>query len=334
MTPRERFRRVLKFQQPEGRLPLIEWAAWWDQTIRRWEGEGLPRGLAWEDSLHYFDLDPLYNIAAQIRGPGMPAPAHHGAPIVTDQASYEAILPFLYQQPGIDMLLDSARGLKEKHDRGDIAIRLWLDGFFWYPRTLLGIEQHLYSFYDQPDLLHRINSDVAEFHRRTLEALFNVLEPDMVGFAEDMSYNNGPMLSSESFDEFLLPNYNKLVPMIKDRGISVLVDSDGQIEAMIPWLKRAGIEGAYPLERQAGVDIPRIRELYPDFLMMGGYDKMVMSRGEAPMRAEFERLLPVMRSGGFIVSVDHQTPPGVSLENYRIYVSLLQEYSQKAACGS
>ncbi len=56
---------------------------------------------------------------------------------------------------------------------------------------------------------------------------------------------------------------------------------------------------------------------------------MVMSRGEAAMRAEFERLLPLMRQGGFIPSVDHQTPPGVSLENYRIYLKLLKEYSEK-----
>ncbi|MCY2924669.1 MAG: hypothetical protein NT031_04400 [Planctomycetota bacterium] len=56
-----------------------------------------------------------------------------------------------------------------------------------------------------------------------------------------------------------------------------------------------------------------------------------MPKGEAAMRGEFERLLPVMRSGGFVPSVDHQTPPGVSLENYRIYIRLFQEYCRKAA---
>jgi uroporphyrinogen-III decarboxylase len=58
---------------------------------------------------------------------------------------------------------------------------------------------------------------------------------------------------------------------------------------------------------------------------------MVMSKGEREMRAEFERLLPAMRSGGYIPSVDHQTPPGVSLANYRIYVKLLKEYCARAA---
>ena len=46
------------------------------------------------------------------------------------------------------------------------------------------------------------------------------------------------------------------------------------------------------------------------------------------MRAEFERLVPLMKTGGFIPSVDHQTPPGVSLEQYRCYLRLLDEYTR------
>jgi hypothetical protein len=45
------------------------------------------------------------------------------------------------------------------------------------------------------------------------------------------------------------------------------------------------------------------------------------------MRAEFERLKPLMKTGGFIPSVDHQTPPAVSLEEYRLYLRLLREYT-------
>ena len=55
---------------------------------------------------------------------------------------------------------------------------------------------------------------------------------------------------------------------------------------------------------------------------------MVMPNGEAAMRAEFERLVPLMKSGGYIPSVDHQTPPGVSLDQYRIYLRLLDEYTR------
>ena len=64
--------------------------------------------------------------------------------------------------------------------------------------------------------------------------------------------------------------------------------------------------------------------------MLGGFDKTIMHLGEDAMRREFERLLPAMRSGGYIPSVDHQTPPDVSVGQYRTYVKLLAEYARKA----
>jgi hypothetical protein len=55
-----------------------------------------------------------------------------------------------------------------------------------------------------------------------------------------------------------------------------------------------------------------------------------MKHGKDAMRAEFERILPSMRAGKVIASVDHQTPPDVSVDNYREYVKLLYEYCEKA----
>ena len=37
----ERFRAAMNFQQVD-RLPRWEWAMWWDETVKRWHGEGLP----------------------------------------------------------------------------------------------------------------------------------------------------------------------------------------------------------------------------------------------------------------------------------------------------
>jgi hypothetical protein len=164
-------------------------------------------------------------------------------------------------------------GLKEQHERGEIIIRLHMDGFFWLPRILIGVEEHFYAFYDKPELIHSINQNLAEFNIRLIEELFPILKPDMVGFAEDMSYNHGPMLSYELFNEFLMPYYKKVIPHIKKFNVKVLIDSDGDITTMIPWMLESGIEGVYPLERQAGVDINVIRKEYPGFLMMGGMTK-------------------------------------------------------------
>jgi uroporphyrinogen-III decarboxylase len=138
------------------------------------------------------------------------------------------------------------------------------------------------------------------------------------------------MISKSLFDEFLAPYYRRVVPRIKKMGSIVMVDSDGLMDPMIPWLLEAGLDGVAPLERQAGVDVAELRRKFRGLKMLGAYDKMVMSRGREAMRAEFERILPVMASGGYLPGCDHQTPPGVSLENYRVYLELFREYAARA----
>ena len=265
-----------------------------------------------------------------IAGPGLKQfEKGEGLPLVESEEDYEKILPHLYPDPATQCPPEALKKLADYQQRGEAVVWITLDGFFWGPRTLLGIEPHLYAFYDEPELMHRINNDICNYNLRVIEYVKQYVKPDFMTFAEDMSYNNGPMLSEKMFDEFLLPYYQRCIPSIKEMGTRVLIDSDGDISLALPWFMRAGIEGILPLERQAGVDLLKLREKYPRCLFLGHYDKMVMSKGEEAMRAEFERILPVMRQGGFIPSVDHQTPPGVSLENYQIYVRLLKEYARK-----
>ena len=160
--------------------------------------------------------------------------------------------------------------------------------------------------------------------------IFQVCVPTFMTIAEDMSYNHGPMISRRTFDEFVAPYYRTLLPRLQERNIPLFMDTDGDVTLLVPWLQDLGVKGVLPLERQAGVDGMTLRRQFPSLLMIGHFDKMTMNRGEAAMRAEFERLLPLMRTGGFIPSVDHQTPPGVSLEEYECYLRFLKEYTQTA----
>ncbi|HOD93079.1 MAG TPA: uroporphyrinogen decarboxylase family protein [Clostridia bacterium] len=330
MNQRERFLNVMNFK-PVDRLPMIEWAGWWDKTIARFISEGAPDLPVKEDIKHtYFGLDRLkqYWIGSRSREFSNLAADKRK---ITDMETYERLKPYLYDKSKVDAAVEDAAKYKKMHDDGELVVWITVDGFFWFPRTLFGIEDHLYAFYDNPELMHRMNQDNTHYIKYVFEKMSEAIHPDFMTFAEDMSYNLGPMLSEDMFDEFLLPYYKQTVPYIESLGTIPLVDTDGQLEGMIPWLQRAGIRGALPLERKAGVDVNRIRQNYPDFLVIGAYDKMVMDVSEEAMREEFERLLPTMKSGGYIPSVDHQTPPGVSLENYWKYLTLLKEYSIKGA---
>ena len=333
MTARERFRRCFSFQKAD-RLPMLEWAVWWDQTLDAWAKQGLiiapqPPLTPGEALQRQLGLDLQMQFWISPRTAQTPSPATHGAPIVSSLEEYEAILPTLYPDP-IPIDEKRLRYAAKLQQAGDAIVWITLEGPFWWPRKLFGIEPHLYAFYDEPELMERMNRDLCDFNLRALEHVCKTLTPDFLTLAEDMSYNLGPMISEEMFDAFLLPSYRRMVPAFQSKGIRVLIDSDGDITKAVPWFLRAGIEGVLPLERQAGVDIAALRAQYPNFLFIGHFDKMCMPKGEVAMREEFERLLPTMRLGGFIPSVDHQTPPSVTLEQYKQYVALLHEYAQKA----
>ena len=322
----ERFRAVMNFQ-PVDRLPRWEWAMWWDQTIERWHREGLPAELKSHqvyDIAQHFGLDPYQQYWFSTTDPTIEATQHHVEGIVANMDDYRRIRPQLF--PCHDAAIAGMTAWAERQRRGEAVVWCTLEGFFWFPRTLMGFDKLMLAFYDQPELLHEINRDLLAFNLSLLDKILRVCVPTFMTIAEDMSYNHGPMISKRTFDQFVAPYYCQLVPRLLERDIMPFVDTDGDVALLVPWLAELGVDGVLPLERQAGVDGMCLREQFPRLRMVGHFDKMTMNRGEPAMRAEFERLLPLMKRGGFIPSVDHQTPPGVSLEEYRVYLRLLQEY--------
>lgn len=327
LTNRERIVKTLNFQ-PVDRLPMIEWASWWNLTLERWYGEGLPQTLDRTGMYEYFGLDLHYQHWVPAFTPDIPS-LGDVFPYITSREQYHELKKFLYPEKPFDE--QEIRACAERQSRGELAVWLSFNGFFWFPRTLFGIEGHLYAFYDFPDLMKEINEDILAYNLRALNQFCEICTPDFMTFAEDMSYNHGPMLSKVQFDEFMAPYYKRIVPELLDRGIIPIVDSDGDITKPVEWFREVGVKGILPLERMAGVDVSALRVAHPDQRLIGAFDKTVMHLGEDRIRQEFERLLPVMHQGGFIPAVDHQTPPAVSIDDYRTYVRCLREYCEKAA---
>ena len=329
LTARERFKRTMTFQDVD-RLPMVEWAPWWHLTTNRWQTEGLvmPADNSAIELQRQMGLDLFCSFGIAARKPECPPYTGENKPLMKDPSDWPNFKKLLY--PDTAFPLEYAQYMAELQRQGAI-IWMVMEGFFWFPRTLFGIEEHLYALVDEPEIIHEMNQGLVDHHLRQLDKVLQVFTPDIMTFAEDMSYNHGPMLSKRMYDEFMHPYYCQLVPKLKESGILVFTDSDGDVTEPIKWFKQSGIQGILPLERMAGVDVNTIRHDHPEFLMLGGYDKTVMHLGEARVRQEFERLLPAMKSGGFVASVDHQTPPGCSYSDYQQYLRIYKEYAQLAA---
>ena len=230
-----------------------------------------------------------------------------------------------------DQIYKAYSPLKEGHDRGDYSIRLHMEGFFWTPRELLGFEPVLYAFYDEPELLHDINDFICKVYKEKAMKVFAFIQPDVVYFNEDLSGVNGPLISPECFDEFVGAYYKELIPMMKETGVgNVIVDTDGEFSKLIPHFLECGVDGFLPMDVNAGMDIVKIREMFPRLKFIGGYNKLRIAEGRGAIDREFERILPVIRGGGYIPGADHQVPPSASLKDYRYYIERLTQVMEQA----
>ena len=330
MNVRERFHGTLNADPAVDACPAMEWATWWDKTLTEWEEAGMPKGMTHEQVFSHFGLDRHIQFWLPTKAEGCPEPKTHGAPLITNLDDYKAIRPYILPDDAAARMRPALEEAAEAQAAGNAVVWYTLEGFFWFPRVLFGIEPHLFSFFDEPELYHRICEDLLEWQSKQIEVLAQTVKADFMSIAEDMSYNHGPMISQALYEEFITPYYKRLIPIIKKYGTRVFVDSDGDITRMMPWLAETGAEGILPLERQAGVDIGALQAAYPQFLFLGGFDKMCLMKDKAAIDAEFARILPMLRRGRFIPSVDHQTPPGVSMENYRYYIAQLRALGKQA----
>jgi hypothetical protein len=220
---------------------------------------------------------------------------------------------------------------KEGHEAGEFSIRFRISGFFWTPRQLLGIEEHMFAFYDMPEVIMDMNQFIVDMYIKYLGKIFDIIKPEVILLEEDLSGSNGPMLSPEAFDEFVGAYYKKLFPFLKSKGVkNIFVDTDGDFNQLIPNFIQAGVDGFLPMDVNAGMDIVLVRKKYPALKFIGAYNKLEIAKGKEAIDKEFERILPVIRQGGYVPGADHQVAPSTSFENYKYYLTKLKEVMVQA----
>ena len=192
-------------------------------------------------------------------------------------------------------------------------------GFFGILRFLIGEEKLYYWYYDKPELLKNILEHLCDMWINIAEELTLKVDFDYGYFFEDMAYKGGSLISPSIFKEFMFPYYKKLIDFAKSRGIMhFIVDSDGNIEDLIPLFQEVGINGFLPFEVQAGNNIELIREKYPKLIIIGGVDKKAL-KNKDKIDDELEKVKRMLKKGGYIPYIDHAVPPDISWNNYKYY---------------
>jgi uroporphyrinogen decarboxylase len=209
-----------------------------------------------------------------------------------------------------------------------------LVGGYMYLRSLIGPADLLYKFYDEPELIHDCMETWLKLAQAVTARHQEVVTFDEVFIAEDICFNNGPLISPDMMREFLFPYYQELLRGIKARQLDKArhlyfqVDTDGFATPVIPLYQELGMDVMSPFEVAAGCDVVEIGRQFPNLVMSGGVDKRILAESKSAIDRMVDRIFPVMRArGGYIPTCDHGVPAEVPYENYLHYRKRAREFA-------
>lgn len=199
-------------------------------------------------------------------------------------------------------------------------------GFFGALAHLLGYETLFYAYYDDPEWVHDILKTLTDLWIAIFEEVLKDVEVDGASIWEDISFGSGCMLPMPIMWEFMLPYYQRMTSFLKAHGVkAIFVDTDGNCWSIIPFFIECGANGMYPFETHCGMDVVKVRQLYPDMIIGGGISHDVISAGKLKIDEALERITPVIKGGKYIPFGDHFIPPDVHFEEFKYYRERLND---------
>ena len=246
---------------------------------------------------------------------------------VKDRASWQEIKKHLEPETPERWPADWGAYVQEMNSR-DEPLSLSVGSFFGYLREWVGVEGLLYMFYDDPALVEDMMDTVLHLETEIIKRTLPEIEVQYAVIWEDMCYKTGPLISPAMVKKYMVPRYKKITELLRSYGVDVIyLDSDGNVEQLVPLWLECGINFIWPFEVAAGNDVVAARKKYGrDLIIGGGIDKRALARDERAIRNEVMSKVPLLlEQGGYFPSLDHVIPPDVSLENYCHFINLMRE---------
>ena len=207
-------------------------------------------------------------------------------------------------------------------------LSLQVGSFYGLLREWVGSERILYMFYDDPGLIEDMMEQVLYLETEIIKHTLKDIKIQAATFWEDMAYKAGSLISPAMVRRFMMPRYKKVTDLLHSFGVDVIyLDSDGNLDELVPLWLECGINYVWPFEVAAGNDVVAIRKKYgKDLIIAGTIDKRALIKGKEATREEVMSKVPfLLEQGGYFPSVDHGVPPDVTFENYCYFIDLMRE---------
>jgi uroporphyrinogen decarboxylase len=353
MTSRERIKRMFE-RKDQDRIPCCE--SFWNETITRWQGEGLAGGAP----------EVLRTLGNDFASMGWCWPQAFPGPWVTLSEDHETrvvrepngrIARYWKHKSGtpehIGFECDTRQAWETRFKPGVLANWLQLDPQEWkksylagrekgmwchltgvesfeQTRSLMGDEITLMAMADDPDWVIDVSRTYTDVTLRNFQAVMDTgVEPDGLWIYGDMAFKTATMCSPAMYRELIWPDHKRMADWAHQRGMKFIFHTDGDVNGVMDLYQQAGFDCLQPLEAKAGMDVRRLCPRYGrDTAFFGNIDVMVMATND-PDRIEHEiatKLVSGKATKGYAYHSDHSVPPSVSWQTYQHVMRLVDKY--------
>jgi uroporphyrinogen decarboxylase len=348
MTSKERFTRMFEHKEAD-RVPIIDGP--WGTTIARWRREGLPENVSYVD---YFGLDHTAGIgvdnsprfepktieetdeyriyttkwgATRRSWKHVTSTPEHISYRIVDRDSWEKAKERIQptrDRVNWDHLKNNYKSWREKG--------YWINAglTFGYDIThanIVGMERLLIAMLEEPEWCMDLFSYLLEVNLALLDMVWDAgYHFDGIHWCDDMGYKGTQFFSLKVYREVLKPYHKRAIDWAHEKGIKAHLHSCGNINTFVPELVEIGLDALNPLEVKAGMNPIYLKKTYGKNLVFKGGINAVLWDKPDEIKAEMEKVLPVMKeSGGYIFSSDHSIPDSVSFQDFTQIVELAKK---------
>lgn len=141
-------------------------------------------------------------------------------------------------------LWDAAIKEAESVDRNEkFAAAFMAPGLFERLHYLMGMEDALINFYEEPEHMHDLIRYQTEWEIQYAEALCTNLHPDALYHHDDWGSQLSTFISPEMFEEFFLDSYKELYGFYKSHGVELIIHhSDSYAATLVPYMIEMGVD--------------------------------------------------------------------------------------------
>ena len=351
MTYRELFQEIMFYGQFD-RMPVIHWTGW-PETRERWLKEGLPADISEHE---FFGAVPMWTgvgVNISLFPPFEEEVLEEtdeyrifrgGDGVISKDWKHKSCIPHF-----IDFTLKTAKDWDEFKKRlqpdparipadldqrianaeaSGLPIIIGTASMMGWIRNWMGVENMSYIMFDDPDVYADMVMTLADLVCWQIDIVLPKIKVDM-GFGwEDICGRSGPLVSPNIFDKCVAPGYRKIRNKLEEYGVTLYgIDSDGDVTDLVGHWLDAGVNVQFPIEVGPfkGDAIKHRKRYGKELRFIGNFDKLTLEKSHESVEAELERLMPLMKEGGFVMMPDHLITPGVALEDYRWYLDRVRE---------